>query len=54
MKSDGLHGTFLSTNTNALAGDKTPNYALHPPFFIAFRHKFLFLAGVECGTGFCV
>jgi len=36
MKSGGLRGSFLSTNTNACAGDKTPNYVLHPPFFIAF------------------
>jgi len=36
MKSGGLRASFLSTNTNACAGDKTPNYVLHLPFFIAF------------------
>jgi hypothetical protein len=28
-------GSFLSTNTNTHAVDKTLNYVLHPPFFIA-------------------
>jgi len=36
MKSGGLRGTFMSINTNVRAGDKTPNYVFHPPFFIAF------------------
>ena len=36
MNSGDLLGSFLSTNTNAGAGDKTPNYELNPPFFIAF------------------
>ncbi len=36
MNSGGLRGCQLSTNTNAGAGDKTPNYVCNPPLFIAF------------------
>jgi len=36
MKSGGLLGCPLSTNMNAGAGNKTPNYVCNPPLFIAF------------------
>jgi hypothetical protein len=36
MNSGRLRVSFLSTNTNVGAGDKTPNYLLHPPLFITF------------------
>lgn len=35
MNSAGLRGCPLTTNTNASAGDKPPNYELNPPLFIA-------------------
>jgi len=43
MKSGELRGAFLSTNTNSHAGDKTHNYVLHPPFFIAFVMRSFFI-----------
>ena len=44
MNSGGLRGCPLSTNPNAGAGDKTSNYVLHPPLFIAFvSARFSFL-----------
>ena len=36
MNSGGLRGCPLSTNTNAGAGDKTPNYVCNPTLFIDF------------------
>jgi hypothetical protein len=34
-----LRGCQLSTNTNASAGDKTPNYVCNPPLFITFVER---------------
>jgi len=41
MKSGGLRGSFLSTNTNVCAGDEAPNYVPNPPFVIAFVSNWL-------------
>lgn len=43
MKSGGLRSTQLSTNKHIRGDNKTPNYVLHLPFFIAFFQLVIFL-----------